>query len=132
MIQPAFTPKAPKEPKKIYPRQIIEAEPLTAKERAKVPEWLWKAREKMLKKYRNDFFSIVFEHGDLKLKCYDCAKTYQLGPSMTINNYEIHITNRSHRQLVSKRITEFRKSLPPEAVMVQGMEDKADTAADEG
>lgn len=94
---------------KVY--QKLEPEPLSRKEEALVPEWMKRARSRVLKRYPNDFFSIVIEEGEPKIKCYDCVKMYASGPNQTLKNFEIHMSNRAHRNAVRKRVSAFRRSL---------------------
>jgi hypothetical protein len=90
---------------RVDPRKGLEPEPLTAAQQAIVPEWLPEAVDVLLKKRPKDFFFIVVEgRSDVRLKCYDCAKTYMPGPNQTLTNFDVHLKNQHHHRLVSQRI----------------------------
>lgn len=40
-----------------------------------------------------------------RIKCHDCpGKVYTPGPSMTVDNFEVHLRNRTHRDRVTARV----------------------------
>ncbi|KAJ7188656.1 hypothetical protein C8R46DRAFT_878344 [Mycena filopes] len=59
--------------------------------------------------YTNDRYEAVVKANgrewEWRLKCLDCpGKIYITGPGETLNNYELHLKNRLHRQRVNERI----------------------------
>lgn len=41
-----------------------------------------------------------------RIKCKDCpGKLYTPGPEMGVNNFEVHLKNRIHREKVDKRVS---------------------------
>ena len=46
-----------------------------------------------------------------RIKCTDCpGKLYTPGPEMGVNNFEVHLRNRFHREKVEKRVAESGQS----------------------
>lgn len=89
-------------------REGLVVEPLTKEQESLIPSWMHQQLEKLLGRYSQDFFYLIIEDGEPKVKCYDCERTYMPGPNQTFNNFEIHLKNRTHRSLVNKRVKEFR------------------------
>ncbi|KAJ7772140.1 hypothetical protein DFH07DRAFT_734187 [Mycena maculata] len=64
----------------------------------------------MQAEYRNDKFEVILKSNaaqtpEWRLKCLDCpGKVYITGPGETLNNYELHLKNRLHRQRVNDRM----------------------------
>ncbi|KAJ7106060.1 hypothetical protein C8R43DRAFT_906320 [Mycena crocata] len=64
----------------------------------------------MQNEYRNDKFEVILKSSatrpsEWRIKCFDCpGKVYITGPNQTLNNYELHLKNRLHRQRVNDRI----------------------------
>src|SRR2546421_2833645 len=43
-----------------------------------------------------------------RIRCHDCpGKLYTPGPGMTVENFEVHLKNRAHRERVDQRIGRF-------------------------
>ncbi|KAJ7782721.1 hypothetical protein B0H16DRAFT_1709569 [Mycena metata] len=75
------------------------------------PLWLQNAMTAMQLQpdYTNDRYEAVVKANarewEWRLKCLDCpGKIYITGPGETLNNYELHLKNRLHRQRVNERI----------------------------
>ena len=48
-----------------------------------------------------------------RIRCLDCpGKLYTPGPGMTVDNFEVHLKNRNHKERVEERIA---KGAPPPA-----------------
>ncbi len=46
-----------------------------------------------------------------RIKCKDCpGKLYTPGPEMGVNNFEVHLKNRIHREKVEKRVVALAAS----------------------
>ncbi|KAJ7039043.1 SNF5-domain-containing protein [Mycena alexandri] len=80
---------------------------------APVPPPLWlqnaMAAMQLQPEYTNDRYEAVVKANardwEWRLKCLDCpGKIYITGPGETLNNYELHLKNRLHRQRVNERI----------------------------
>jgi SWI/SNF-related matrix-associated actin-dependent regulator of chromatin subfamily B protein 1 len=40
-----------------------------------------------------------------RIRCHDCpGKLYTAGPGLTVENFEVHLKNRQHRNSVEKRL----------------------------
>ncbi|KAG7095868.1 hypothetical protein E1B28_006560 [Marasmius oreades] len=77
------------------------------------PQWLTAAMQAKQSKYPNDNFEMVLRkmapglEPEWRIKCTDCpGKLYKPGPGETLSNFEMHLTNRKHRQRVDDRIKE--------------------------
>ena len=95
------------------------------------PDWLQRAMAEMQAKYPDDRFEVTPRKPtapnstavEWRLKCLDCpgkvsnirrhlrlqtcTQSYQLytpGPGETLQNYEVHLKNRLHRQKVNTRL----------------------------
>ena len=69
-----------------------------------VPEWMPRARERLLANYPGDSFIYVQERNQIKIRCIDCTdRTFMLGPGLTLNNFEAHIRTPKHRSRVNER-----------------------------
>jgi SWI/SNF-related matrix-associated actin-dependent regulator of chromatin subfamily B protein 1 len=43
-----------------------------------------------------------------RIRCHDCpGKLYTPGPGMTVENFEVHLKNRQHRERVDRRARGF-------------------------
>ncbi|KAI9864140.1 MAG: SWI/SNF chromatin-remodeling complex subunit [Trichoglossum hirsutum] len=43
-----------------------------------------------------------------RIRCHDCpGKLYTPGPGMTVENFEVHLKNRQHRERVERRTRGF-------------------------
>ncbi|KAF9254434.1 SNF5-domain-containing protein [Marasmius fiardii PR-910] len=89
------------------------APPSTTGTRAWPPQWLTAAMEVKQSKYPNDNFEVVLRkmapglEPEWRIKCTDCpGKLYKPGPGETLSNFEMHLTNRKHRQRVDDRMKE--------------------------
>jgi SWI/SNF-related matrix-associated actin-dependent regulator of chromatin subfamily B protein 1 len=41
-----------------------------------------------------------------RIRCHDCpGKLYTPGPGMTVDNFEVHLRNRQHKERVEERLT---------------------------
>ncbi len=50
-----------------------------------------------------------------RIKCLDCpGKLYTPGPETGVNNFEVHLKNRLHREKVERRVRERGRSAGPE------------------
>ena len=50
-----------------------------------------------------------------RIKCLDCpGKLYTPGPETGVNNFEVHLKNRLHREKVERRVREGGSSAGPE------------------
>ncbi|KAI0701931.1 hypothetical protein BC835DRAFT_1501194 [Cytidiella melzeri] len=87
--------------------------PPTARGRITPPEWLGAAIVEMQERYPDDRFEALLPRKSLnsvsrewRIKCLDCpGKLYTPGPGETLQNYEVHLKNRQHRQKVTARVT---------------------------
>jgi hypothetical protein len=79
-----------------------------------VPEWMPRARERLLAHYPGDSFIYVQERNQIKIRCIDCTdRTFMPGPGLTLNNFEAHIRTPKHRSKVNERFRrEANKSSP--------------------
>ncbi|CAG8454110.1 14633_t:CDS:10 [Ambispora leptoticha] len=72
------------------------------------PEWIVLQRDLLARKYPRDRFDITERSNkpnEFRIRCSDCpGRLYQPGPDLTLNNFEIHLKNRIHRENVEKRI----------------------------
>ena len=84
------------------PKQDLE--PLSEPLQKLLPEWLEVARKKLDEKYQLDLFSVIFEDDEPRMKCHECSKIYYVGPGQTLNNFETHLKNRTHRGNVDWRL----------------------------
>ncbi|KAH6910743.1 hypothetical protein BKA70DRAFT_1271401 [Coprinopsis sp. MPI-PUGE-AT-0042] len=79
------------------------------------PEWLTAAMIQLQNRYPSDKFDVILRKTttatpEWRIKCLDCpGKLYTPGPGETLNNYEVHLKNRQHRQRVNDRLA----GLPP-------------------
>ncbi|CCM05607.1 uncharacterized protein FIBRA_07836 [Fibroporia radiculosa] len=76
-----------------------------------IPAWLREAMIELQTKYPHDLFEVTIRRAnpqanpEWRLKCLDCpGKLYTPGPGETLQNYEVHLRNRQHRQKVNARI----------------------------
>lgn len=52
-----------------------------------------------------------------RIKCLDCpGKLYTPGPETGVNNFEVHLKNRLHREKVEKRIKERERNAGSESM----------------
>nr|BAM72038.1 Snf5 [Coprinopsis cinerea] len=84
------------------------------------PEWLTKCMHAMQNKYPNDKFDVILRktstNPEWRIKCLDCpGKLYTPGPGETLNNYEVHLKNRLHRQRVNERLSGNAPAAPQSA-----------------
>ncbi|CAG8627522.1 803_t:CDS:10, partial [Ambispora gerdemannii] len=74
------------------------------------PEWIVLQRDLLARKYPRDRFDITQRSNkpnEFRIRCSDCpGRLYQPGPDLTLNNFEIHLKNRIHRENVEKRINQ--------------------------
>ena len=50
-----------------------------------------------------------------RIKCLDCpGKLYTPGPETGVNNFEVHLKNRLHREKVERRVRDRGRSAGPE------------------
>ncbi|KAK3940517.1 SNF5-like protein [Diplogelasinospora grovesii] len=95
------------------------------------PEWLTACLQNLLTQYPNDLFEATMRHSAVntktdmlvqlqpgkeippdvqfmflpRIRCLDCpGKLYTPGPEMTVNNFEVHLKNRHHRERVDARM----------------------------
>ncbi|KAJ7209739.1 hypothetical protein GGX14DRAFT_631874, partial [Mycena pura] len=73
------------------------------------PQWLLNCMQAMQAEWKNDKFEVICKANasewEWRIKCVDCpGKVYITGPGETLNNYELHLKNRLHRQRVSDRM----------------------------
>ncbi|KAH7101663.1 SNF5-domain-containing protein [Auriculariales sp. MPI-PUGE-AT-0066] len=83
------------------------------------PDWLLQAENEMHEQYPHDVFHVIArvrgqpvdpnvpiaDDEVWRLKCSDCpGKLYKPGPDETLNNFEVHLRNRLHRQKVADRV----------------------------
>ena len=76
-----------------------------------LPSWIQEHADNLRNAFSQDLFDFQFKkasstgiHG-WKVTCLDCpGKLYNIGPGETLNNFEVHLKNRSHRRAVSERI----------------------------
>lgn len=78
---------------------------------AQPPEWLLAALKALQRKYPTDRFEVVLRKvstinsPEWRIKCLDCpGKLYTPGSGETLQNYEVHLKNRQHRQRVNDRL----------------------------
>jgi len=72
------------------------------------PEWLDQAMVDLRAKYPEDGFDVVSREiggtHQWRLTCIDCTgKLYILGPDESLDNFEVHLKNRAHRERVAAR-----------------------------
>ena len=49
-----------------------------------------------------------------RIKCLDCpGKLYTPGPETGVNNFEVHLRNRLHREKVERRVRDMGRSAEP-------------------
>lgn len=82
---------------------------------SQLPQWLVTALDTLRQRYPDDLFEGFVRQGNdpsetiLRIRCNDCpGKLYIPGPSLTLENFEIHLKNRYHRTRVEQRL---RKTL---------------------
>ncbi|KAI0822438.1 hypothetical protein BC628DRAFT_1417718 [Trametes gibbosa] len=75
------------------------------------PEWLSDSMEILQTRYPDDIFEAVLRKNatsgvfEFRIKCIDCpGKHYTPGPGETLQNFEVHLKNRQHRQKVNVRL----------------------------
>lgn len=74
-------------------------------QRELIPSWLWAAKSNLDENYPHDLFDFVVIEGEIKIKCLECvAKIFGVGPYKTLNNFEAHLKQRSHRANVEQRV----------------------------
>ncbi|KAL8812443.1 MAG: hypothetical protein Q9223_007292, partial [Gallowayella weberi] len=99
-------------------------------QRPRPPLWLTQALHRLQQKYPEDAFEGIMKmktdqpvaatkdqpQEDVKyefsprIRCKDCpSKLYYPGPEMDVNNFEVHLKNRIHREKVEKRVREREK-----------------------
>lgn len=93
----------------INPREGINAEPLTSEQKQYIPDWMDEVLNKLLEKHPKDFFYLVVDGKEVKVKCYDCDRVYMPGPNRTLSNFEVHLRNKQHCKLVRDRILSIKK-----------------------
>ncbi|EMR10021.1 hypothetical protein PNEG_01775 [Pneumocystis murina B123] len=76
-----------------------------------LPQWLVIALDILRQRYPNDLFEGFVRQGNdpsdvvVRIRCNDCpGKLYIPGPSLTVENFEIHLKNRYHRTRVEQRL----------------------------
>ncbi|EJD32617.1 SNF5-domain-containing protein [Auricularia subglabra TFB-10046 SS5] len=80
------------------------------------PEWLMTALKGMQDKYPDDRFDVIQrprmqteqtpDDEIWRVKCFDCpGKLYKPGPAQSLDNFEVHLRNRLHRQKVAARVS---------------------------
>lgn len=103
----------------MQPVNLLQPEP---------PRWLQMALITMQKRYPGDKFEAFMRHMALdpndtpippnqpvpanadwvwlpRIRCHDCpGKLYTPGPDETINNFEVHLKNKVHREKVDRRV----------------------------
>lgn len=48
-----------------------------------------------------------------RIRCHDCpGKLYTPGPGMTVDNFEVHLRNRQHKERVEERINKTGSTAP--------------------
>jgi SWI/SNF-related matrix-associated actin-dependent regulator of chromatin subfamily B protein 1 len=48
-----------------------------------------------------------------RIRCHDCpGKLYTPGPGMTVDNFEVHLRNRQHKERVEERLNKSNASAP--------------------
>lgn len=48
-----------------------------------------------------------------RIRCHDCpGKLYTPGPGMTVENFEVHLKNRQHRDRVGSRVATTQEGAP--------------------
>lgn len=48
-----------------------------------------------------------------RIRCHDCpGKLYTPGPGMTVDNFEVHLRNRQHKERVEERISRIGNAAP--------------------
>jgi SWI/SNF-related matrix-associated actin-dependent regulator of chromatin subfamily B protein 1 len=84
------------------------------------PDWTSRAHAIMQAKYPDHRFGIVLKSrpadaasgtpNEWRVKCHDCpGRLYNPGPDETLNNFEVHLKNRQHRERVEARVAAKRK-----------------------
>lgn len=76
------------------------------------PEWTEAALAELQQRFPPDRFDIVLRRGvggngaaEWRVRCLDCpGKVYKPGPDETLQNFEVHLRNRSHRAKVAERL----------------------------
>ncbi|KTW28693.1 uncharacterized protein T551_02543 [Pneumocystis jirovecii RU7] len=76
-----------------------------------LPSWLAVALDALRQRYPHDRFEGFVRQGNsttetiVRIRCNDCpGKLYIPGPALTVENFEIHLKNRSHRIRVEERL----------------------------
>ncbi|KAG5519124.1 hypothetical protein PMAC_002212 [Pneumocystis sp. 'macacae'] len=76
-----------------------------------LPSWLVVALDSLRQRYPHDRFEGFVRQGNstaeatVRIRCNDCpGKLYIPGPALTVENFEIHLKNRSHRTRVEERL----------------------------
>ncbi|KAI0795518.1 hypothetical protein C8Q75DRAFT_746367 [Abortiporus biennis] len=102
---------APRPPTPPPQRSPAASAPPTNRAPATVPQWLTDAMAEMQTRYPDDRFEVTFRRAatstqpEWRIKCLDCpGKLYTPGPGETLQNYEVHLKNRKHRQTVNARV----------------------------
>lgn len=94
------------------------------------PRWLVAGLDQLKRFYQNDQFEGVMRHSAVdtttmmpvgnpaqanntrlkyqylpRIRCLDCpGKLYTPGPGMTVENFEVHLRNRQHKERVEERV----------------------------
>jgi len=95
------------------PHATSSAPPPAHPARIPPPPWLTAAIMEMHERYPDDKFEALLPRKNLtpsgrewRIKCLDCpGKLYTPGPGETLQNYEVHLKNRLHRQKVNARVS---------------------------
>ncbi|KAF4764352.1 hypothetical protein HAV15_001847 [Penicillium sp. str.  len=80
------------------------------------PNWLAAGLSKLKQSHPNDSFEGVMRYSAAgqnikyqylpRIRCHDCpGKLYTPGPGMTVDNFEVHLRNRQHKERVEERLT---------------------------
>ncbi|KDQ13787.1 hypothetical protein BOTBODRAFT_175218 [Botryobasidium botryosum FD-172 SS1] len=81
-----------------------------------VPNWIPTCLEALKAEFPYDEISVVPRLGtplEWRLTCADCpGKLYLPGPNESLENFQVHLKNRVHRQNVSRRVQNQRSSEP--------------------
>lgn len=109
--QPDSRPTVVAPPAGSPPPPRPSAPPQTHQPTAAIPPWLNQAMTEMHAKYPDDKFEVTLRKVattgtvEWRIKCLDCpGKLYTPGPGETLQNYEVHLRNRQHRQKVNARL----------------------------
>jgi SWI/SNF-related matrix-associated actin-dependent regulator of chromatin subfamily B protein 1 len=84
----------------VLPAKVLDYDESATSEDIEVPTWLYDAQLKVLRKYPEDQFEMVWRKASLdwKVRCLDCpGRLYAIGPTETLDNFEVHLKNRTHR-----------------------------------